>query len=266
MAKNAEDVYYDPDIRLLACCWMPDLRSWFNADLSAPHWRLYWNSVPGATVRFAGRLTALGPSRLVLIPHDTPYQSLQYRPVGHLFIHFLARPPFQAVRPAIFTFSAPPEIKRLIRKLRTLLRSSEVGPQAATLARCLVYYALSRLPDPVLVHPPEDGRIADALARIDQSPVEPPTNTQLAQDAGMTVNGFIRLFHQVVGVSPQFYSRQRRIERACLLLTHSSATIKQIAEATGFCDRYHFTRVFRRLRLESPAHYRAHARAAVREP
>ena len=51
-------------------------------------------------------------------------------------------------------------------------------------------------------------------------------------------------------------TRRQRVERACVLLHATGNSIEQIAEATGFCDRYHFTRVFTRLRGVSPAAFR----------
>jgi len=43
---------------------------------------------------------------------------------------------------------------------------------------------------------------------------------------------------------------------SCRLLHHSELSIKQIAERTGFCDRGHFSRVFRGERGLGPAEFR----------
>ena len=72
----------------------------------------------------------------------------------------------------------------------------------------------------------------------------------------MHTNAFIRLFRSEVGRSPQAWYMRRRIEEACRLLHHSDLSIEQIAERTGFCDRGHFTRVFRTLRRIGPATFR----------
>ncbi len=44
------------------------------------------------------------------------------------------------------------------------------------------------------------------------------------------------------------------------MLSHSEISIKDVAEATGFCDRYHFSRVFKQLRGVGPAEYRQQAK------
>jgi transcriptional regulator GlxA family with amidase domain len=81
-------------------------------------------------------------------------------------------------------------------------------------------------------------------------------NRALARLAGMNVNAFIRLFKSRTGFSLQAYSRTKRVERACDLLLHSDASLEQVAERSGFSDRYHFSRVFKKVRGISPARFR----------
>jgi transcriptional regulator GlxA family with amidase domain len=72
----------------------------------------------------------------------------------------------------------------------------------------------------------------------------------------MGENAFIRLFSSQIGKPPQQYYREKRIERACWLLNNSKASIEQIANETGFVDRYHFSKVFKTSTGETPASYR----------
>lgn len=55
-----------------------------------------------------------------------------------------------------------------------------------------------------------------------------------------------------VGMTPQVYLRQKRIEKACALFHDPDRNIKQISEETGFCDRYHFPRAFKDLQGITP--------------
>jgi AraC-like DNA-binding protein len=66
----------------------------------------------------------------------------------------------------------------------------------------------------------------------------------------------MRLFRANAGMSPQLYSRIRRIEKACILLHYSDLDIKEIASETGFCDRFHFSRVFKKMRKVGPSEFR----------
>jgi len=85
---------------------------------------------------------------------------------------------------------------------------------------------------------------------------QPLSNDELAGRVGMNTNAFIRLFKQATGKPPQAYHTNLRLERACMLLSHTRRGIPEIAEETGFCDRYHFTNVFTRKRKLSPAAFR----------
>jgi AraC-like DNA-binding protein len=247
---------YDPRIRILLCR-MHRLESWSLPNLSAPHWRLYWNTVPGASVVLGGRETQLVPARCMVIPPNTPYAARLVRPVTHFYLHFLAAPPYDAVAPEIFTFPVPPEILAAIREARGLLPAdAPAGPQLAVLCHYLAAWALSRLPAGKVPVARTDERVAAALRIMEENFSRPPGNADLAERAGMNVNAFIRLFRKTTGQSPQASFAAKRIERACLLLHGSAMSIKEIAAATGFCDRYHFSRVFKRLRGVGPAEFR----------
>ena len=82
------------------------------------------------------------------------------------------------------------------------------------------------------------------------------SNATLANEGGMSVNAYARLFKDQTGFSPRKYLSRMRVEKACNLLHHSELTIEQIAAACGFADRYYFTRVFTQTMHTSPGAYR----------
>jgi AraC-like DNA-binding protein len=252
---------YDPAIRVLLCR-MHRLERWSYADLSAPHWRLYWNDRPGAWVELGGRRTELVPARFAVIPPNTPCSSGLARPVVHFYLHVLAAPPFDAVAPAVFTFPAAPEWRAAAREAGALAEAppgagpEAGGPRLAALAHLLAGLALSRVPAERVPAVRRDGRVEAAQRLMEMRLGRPPSNGELAERAGMNVNAFIRLFRRVTGRSPQAWLTARRIDRACLLLQERAPGIKEIAAECGFCDRYHFSRVFKRLRGTGPAEFR----------
>jgi len=249
---------YDPDIRILLCR-MHRLTAWHFDNLAAPYWRLYWNDRPGASVRLGARWTELRPSRFALIPPETPYAARLERPVTHFYLHFQAAPPFDAVAPAVLGLPAAPEMLRTVREIRGLLEAPAAGSAAlrlALLCHCLAGWALAAVPAGLVPPVRTDGRVAAALRLMERELAAPPDNQHLAAAAGMSTNAFIRLFRQVVGRSPQAHLVAKRVERACLMLQGSDLGIKEVAAATGFCDRYHFSRVFKRLRGVGPAEFR----------
>ncbi len=249
-------VDYDPGIRVQLCSCQR-LERWEFADLSAPHWRLYWNDRPGAAVSLRGRRTALTPARFLVIPPDTPFAARLSRPVTHFYMHFTADPPFDAARPGLYTFPARPALRSQVGELRRMLGGrAGPGPRASLLCRSLAAVALSRVPAASFRPGPADPRVLTAVRAMEARLSEPPSNRELAEVAGMSTNAFIRLFRRSTGRTPQTYLTSKRIETACLLLAGSARTIEEVAAAAGFCDRYHFSRVFKRLRGTGPADYR----------
>jgi AraC-like DNA-binding protein len=67
----------------------------------------------------------------------------------------------------------------------------------------------------------------------------------LAGVAGLSRTHFAQWFRQRVGQSPMRYVRERRVERAKVLLTSTDLTVEQVAGQVGFKDPAHFNRVFK---------------------
>ena len=79
---------------------------------------------------------------------------------------------------------------------------------------------------------------------------------ELANLAGMSPHYFCELFKKSTGVSPYQYSLRCRMDRAKEFLRSPQFTVRQVAEATGFADQSHFTKVFRRLVGLTPVQFR----------
>lgn len=82
----------------------------------------------------------------------------------------------------------------------------------------------------------------------------PVTLHDLASAAGIGRYELIRAFHRAHGLTPYAYLIQMRIERARQLLARGARPIN-VAQATGFADQSHLTRMFRRLTGVTPARY-----------
>lgn len=79
---------------------------------------------------------------------------------------------------------------------------------------------------------------------------------QLAAVACVTRQHLCRLFRQHLQLGPMETVRLMRVQNAATLLSRSTMSIKEIAEATGFANQFHFSRVFRRTYGMSPQQYR----------
>ena len=72
----------------------------------------------------------------------------------------------------------------------------------------------------------------------------------------MSVEAFIRWFKARTGRTPAAFVTERRVREACRRLAFGEESIEQVAEATGFANRHHFSRVFKQHAGCGPAEFR----------
>jgi AraC-like DNA-binding protein len=263
-----ESECYNPEVKLLTISLSKDLHGWWSQrNLAAPYWRFYWNDSRGASITYRGREIALGPERIFLIAPETPFSAAAPGHARQLFIHFLAGPPFSNMEPGVMEF--PFSSQALREDVKAAFELLAVDPcenrRSSLIALRIVLRALEFIPPKMLKNRRVDPRVAAAMLSLSPNNGHQRTNEELARSAGMSRNAFLRLFKREAGVSPQLYSRTRRIEEACMLLHYSKLDIKGVAERTGFCDRYHFSRIFKTLRGVSPAEFRRGGFLSARE-
>lgn len=232
------------------------LNAWHFDKLSAPYWRVYWNRTAGAVVNLNGQSTPVDSASLLVIPPETPFSTRLKRPVEHGYVHFTVAP-MGRPEPAVWRLPISREWRRRASRIMDGFFPDAAHTLSLRLdALSLIHHALARVPEAWLKPVVLDRRVAAAIEQMERTLSITLPNDVLAGEAHMNTNAFIRLFSQQMGMGPQAYLTVKRIEKACALLHAPGAGIKEIAEATGFCDRYHFSRVFRKLRGVPPAEFR----------
>ena len=83
---------------------------------------------------------------------------------------------------------------------------------------------------------------------------------QAANRAGITPFHFLRLFSQVLGVTPHQYLVRSRLRHAARLLAEEERPITDVAYDTGFSDLSNFVRTFHRAAGASPLKFRKASR------
>jgi AraC-like DNA-binding protein len=229
---------------------------WNHDDTSAPWWRLYWNDRPGWVARYRGEAHELGPNRVVLIAPESNFVARSARAAGHLWIHFNVGPPLHALRGAVFELQRGRMLRAAVDACReALLGGDDVRTGLRAPALCAL--ALSRLEALPTASSDRTRKLLSLMhAQASRPGTTLPKNQALARAVSMHPNAFVRWFKRELGTTPRAYMLARRIEQACALLRHTQLSVEAIGERLGFCDRYHFSRSFRRVRGLSPAAFR----------
>jgi len=89
-------------------------------------------------------------------------------------------------------------------------------------------------------------RLRRVLDYIDAHLDQDLTLAELAGIACLSPCHFSRSFKEAVGVGPQRYTVQRRVEQAEAMLQRGDESLADVAAAVGFADQSHFTAAFRR--------------------
>lgn len=92
---------------------------------------------------------------------------------------------------------------------------------------------------------------------LQQHYAQPLSLEQLSRNFGYTPQYLSSLFHKDTGMTIRVFLQRLRVEEACRLASNRALSLNQIAQAVGYSDLKHFSKVFRRHKGISPKEYRA---------
>jgi len=102
--------------------------------------------------------------------------------------------------------------------------------------------------------PVAPGAIGQARARIDDDPAAPLSLVELAAIGGISRFQLVRGFAKLTGFTPHAYLVQRRLQSARRLILQGTP-LAEAAQAAGFSDQSHMTRLFVRSYGMTPGIY-----------
>ncbi|WOO43354.1 AraC family transcriptional regulator [Rubellicoccus peritrichatus] len=238
-----------------------ELKKWEVDTNGDPFWRLYWNDTPGAFAHDGYQGFELVPSELMVIPPETPFTGRLENDVNHMHLTFLTRFVYKTKR--IFTFPLSKEAKQRVRIFTEPSERPLTRIDQTFAANYLASLALSQIPRDGFSHLAIDTRVARTIEYMKGHLREIVSNDEFAAMANLNTNSYIRLFSESIGQSPQAYFAKLKIDHACVLLMSTEDTIEDITAAIGYCDRYHFSKMFKKVRNMSPVQYRKQSISAI---
>jgi AraC-like DNA-binding protein len=217
----------------------------------------------------------LAPGSLLLGNHGACFECGHEHGVGDRCIAFEFKPEhLEAIiaetpgaRQATFAVPRLPPLKPLMPLVAAAEAAREDGDDAALeevglrLAGAVVAQLADAAPNGPAPSARDERRATEALRRIEADADAPLSLTGLAREAATSPYHFLRVFDQVVGMTPHQFLLRTRLHRAAVRLRVTDAPIATIAFAAGFNDLSTFNRRFRRLMGLSPSGYRTVSRA-----
>jgi AraC-like DNA-binding protein len=167
--------------------------------------------------------------------------------------------PPRFVRPVI----DDPALAKALRTLFELLDKPASGPERRdmfhrTMRRLCADYAARGLADR---QPDEHHAVLRARAYLEANALSKIPLDRLARESGLSKFHLLRVFKERTELTPWQYQVNVRLNHARRLLQNGEPA-SQVADACGFVDQSHFTRVFRLVMGVTPAVYASGYRKA----
>ena len=208
-------------------------------------------------------LTLLNGQMLVIKPGDWHQDHLRDGQ-RHYVLHFrLASATLGEPAILLFQPDVPPSAQicmgnyaRATFILRELRREAEEGARHSpavqdSLLEALFWRIARGLPEQGLSEafrrlPQVEARREKIAALFHQQLKNNPTVTELAAQAELSPRQFTTLCNRMFGEGPARFLLRLKLRRAEEMLRHQGLRVKEVSEALGFANPYHFSRVFKR--------------------
>lgn len=244
-----------PGVNITFCGYVenypPD--HWYHPNRICPFWRFYWGATEGADLIFRDQRLELNPQFVVFVPPDISIKTRAEKPFSQLFMHFDWPEGPALAEPALF--SAEDELK-ILQSSRNWFETETESESMSLHMYSLLFGYLPLLRKLESRRPKKiDPRIERALRMLDDAKQDLPLR-EIAKEVSMSYYHFLDTFKKQVGVAPGHYLMTQRMNYAQYLLLHTDRSIEEIAQETGFTNRFHFSKAFKQFFKQPPGEYR----------
>lgn len=88
-------------------------------------------------------------------------------------------------------------------------------------------------------------KLLEAVRLMEENIESPLSAQELAERVGLSSRQLERLFHRYMGQAPRSHYLEIRLQKAHMLLTHSTLSVMEVALACGFVSASHFSKRYR---------------------
>jgi AraC-like DNA-binding protein len=248
-----EDTEKQPTLKICNYSFL-NLREWNYPKNFGQYWRLYWNQGKGGRILYKGEIYPMTANEVFLIPSHIATATELDCEVAHFSVNFKIGGRFENVRRQIYIMK-PDFLKKSLKHFAEL--NDEVLRLMAI--QCIVTHYLSLISQEHFLASERDNldpRIAQAVAIMESELATPPSIHDLCRRVKMSKNNFHRLFIQETCKTPRYFLFELRMLRAAWLLCYTEKSMDEIALETGYADRYHFSKSFKRFSGLPPCRFR----------
>ncbi|WP_336784989.1 AraC family transcriptional regulator [Paenibacillus sp. MMO-177] len=240
---------------------------WNDFDYVPEYNKLYFILEGEGWLKVGGTELTPSPGDLCLLPAHTrqSYATLKNRQPFHKYwCHFSAAiGPFDLFQWIGVPLSVPVADREEMAELFKLLGSLHANKNfiAKLREKSIMLEIISRylehVPINILQHRSEDMKRLQIIQAYIDSHMDGNLKVEdMAKAAHLHPNYFIAYFKKHFGLSPLKYVSMKRVDKAKILLSTTSHSVKDIALQTGFKETNHFAKFFRKETGQSPTEYR----------
>ncbi len=231
------------------------LKKWQITGPGSPFWRLYYPLSDGAEVLCGDMRQLLRAGEVYLIPPHSRLSFEAHLPFTKWYLHFTLKGDLQQQETGMYLVQRTEPIDHLLARVCPLPDSADepcqpfdtIGLIALCLSHCTAVLGDEQQ---------SDARLQRAVQLMHARLTEKLTLADICTVTGLRERALNHLFLRHTGLSPIRYLIELRLNEACRLLRYTDASVEEVAESSGFANRFYLDRMMKKHRHLTAAGFR----------